>query len=251
VTGTRSSAGVLVLSVGGYRSGSTYAYNVLGEYVERANTGRRIGYVEPEQVPLLEGLWSVVDALGVAVGKAHHSPAIPEGAQWDRLLGTGRLLPVCTLRDWRDVLHSFTRVFDQTPDEVLASRRWRINVENVRWWLERGALPVRYDDLVADPAAVLAGLAEWAGLPHDEVAAADAVGAATPDRPASPRGRTRLMFGADVREPAGFRDDDADPRTLLHAGHVATPGGGAWRRWDAGTIERVEEAVAPLVAELG
>ena len=242
---------MLVLSVGGYRSGSTYAYNLVGEYVERANRGRRIGYVEPGQVPLLERLWSVVDALGFAVGKAHHSPAIPEGAQWEGLLAAGCLLPVCTLRDWRDVLHSFTRVFDQTPDEVLASRRWRVNVANVRWWLDRGALPVRYDDLVADPGGVLAGVADRAGVPYDEHAAADAVRAAVPDRPSTPQAGTRLTFGADVREPARFTDDDADARTLLHAGHVANPAGGAWRRWDAATIERVEGALAPLVAELG
>jgi hypothetical protein len=245
--GSGSRGGVLLLSVGGYRSGSTYAYNLLGEYVERANAGRRIGYVEPEQVPLLEGLWSVVEALGVAVGKAHHSPAIREGGAWDGLLAGGRLLPVCTLRDWRDVLHSFSRVYEQTPDEVLASRRWRINVDNVRWWLDRGALPLHYDDLLADPAAVLAGVVERAGLPYDDAAARAAGQAATPDRPAAPP----LDSPLELRSTYGarFTDEGADPRTLLHSAHVATPAGGAWRRWDAGTLARVEAALAPLRAE--
>lgn len=244
---TGSRTGVLLLSVGGYRSGSTYAYNLLGEYVERANAGRRVGYLEPEQVPLLEGLWSVVEALGVAVGKAHHSPAIPEGGAWDGLLADGRLLPVCTMRDWRDVLHSFSRVYEQSPDEVLASRRWRINVDNMRWWLDRGALPVRYDDLVADPGGVLAEVAARLGVPRDGAAARAATEAATPDRPAAPpldsRGELRSTYGAR------FSDEGADPRTLLHASHVATPAGGAWRRWDADTLARVETALAPLRAE--
>ncbi len=245
--GAGGPAGVLLLSVGGYRSGSTYAYNLLGEYVERADAGRRIGYIEPEQVPLLEGLWSVVEALGLAVGKAHHSPAIPEGGAWDGLLATGRLVPVCTLRDWRDVLHSFSRVYEQTPDEVLSSRRWRINVDNVRWWLDRGALPVGYDDLLADPGIVLGAVAGHVGLPYDEAAARAAADAATPDRPAAPP----VDSAVELRSTYGarFTDEGADPRTLLHASHVATPAGGAWRRWDAGTVARVEAALAPLRAE--
>lgn len=245
--GSASPGGVLLLSVGGYRSGSTYAYNLLGEYVERVNAGRRIGYVEPEQVPLLEGLWSVVEALGVAVGKAHHSPAIPEGGAWEGLLAGGRLLALCTMRDWRDVLHSFSRVYEQAPDEVLTSRRWRINLDNVRWWLDRGALPVSYDDLLTDPAAVLAGVAERVGLPYDDAVARTAGQAATPDRPAAPP----LDSALELRSTYGarFTDEGADPRTLLHSSHVATPAGGAWRRWDADTVARVEAALEPLRAE--
>ncbi len=105
----------LLLACGGYRSGSTFAYNLLGEHVERALAGVRLGCVEPEQVDLLTGpVWSFVGALGVAVGKAHHSPAIPEGGGWEALLD-GRLRPVCAVRDWRDVLHSFCRVYGQGP----------------------------------------------------------------------------------------------------------------------------------------
>ena len=125
----------LLLSCGGYRSGSTYCYNLVGEYVERANIGRRVGYLEPSQVPQLSGMWSLVDAIGLAVGKSHNAPGTAEGAEaWPALLDDAAtdVRPICTIRDFRDVLHSFSRKFGEAPEDVLTSRRWRINLENVR-----------------------------------------------------------------------------------------------------------------------
>ncbi|RJK93820.1 hypothetical protein [Vallicoccus soli] len=227
---------LVLLACGGYRSGSTLAYNLLGEHAERSLAGARLGYVEPEQVPLLDGpAWSFVEALGVAVAKAHHSPAIPEGADWSGLLARGRLLPVLTLRDWRDVLHSFCRAFGQDPAQALASRRWRVNLDNVRWWRDAGALLVPYDDLVAHPADVLARVWTATGLPLDERAAAAAVRAAA----------------AVEAGPADAMGDAAHGRTLLHEGHVATPGGGGWRAWPADVLAEVEDALAPVQADLG
>src|SRR3954452_21177779 len=96
-------AGLLLLSCGGYRSGSTYCYNLLGEYVEFLGGGRRIGYVEPSQGPLLADGWSFVGARGIAVAKSHNSPGTAEGAEcWPSLLaGPGTAVaPVCTVRDF-------------------------------------------------------------------------------------------------------------------------------------------------------
>ena len=224
--------GTLVLSCGGYRSGSTLAYNLLGGWAEQAGVGRRVGYLEPEQVPLLDGLHSVLDALGVAVGKAHHSPGQPAGGDWTALLAAGRLLPVMTLRDPRDVVASFARAYGQTPDEVLASRRWTLNLGNVRWWLDAGALPVAYDLLRADPARVVTDVAARLGLPVDPQHIAAAVAAAAP-----PAGR-------------GVLSNEHDPRTLLHGGHVATPQGGGWRVWPDDVLARVDEAGGPLAEAL-
>ena len=224
--------GALVLSCGGYRSGSTLAYNLLGGWAEAAGAGRRVGYLEPEQVPLLDGLHSVLDALGVAVGKAHHTPGQPGGGDWTALLAAGRLLPVMTLREPRDVVASFARAYGQRPDEVLASRRWTLNLANVRWWLDAGAVPVAYDVLRADPARVVVEVAARLGVPVDRGEVSAAAAAAVP-----PTGQ-------------GTLSDEHDARTLLHGGHVATPEGGAWRSWPADVLARVDDAGAPLAQAL-
>jgi hypothetical protein len=229
----------VVLSAGGYRSGSTWAYNLCGEYLERANAGRRIGYLEPWQVPLLAGpVWSFVEAMGVAVGKAHHTPAIPEGADWTGLLADGRLVAVCSVRDWRDVLHSFTRTFGQRPLEALDSRRWRVNLDNVRWWRDNGALVVRYEDVVARPSGLLEAVAARLGLAFERGVALEAEAAAA-------KGVATCGGSAD-----GF-DADVDPRTLLHRAHVAHPEGGAWATWTADVRAEVDAALAPLLDEFG
>ncbi|NHC45182.1 sulfotransferase family protein [Motilibacter aurantiacus] len=229
---------LVLLSAGGYRSGSTLLYNLLGEYVELANTGRRIGYVEPGQVPLLAGpAWSFVEAMGVAVGKAHHTPAIPEGGDWSPLLD-GRLLPVCTVRDWRDVLHSFSRAFGQPPAEVLASRRWRVNLDNVRWWRDSGAVMVGYERLLTAPEDVLVEVAAAAGMAVDPGAAVRACAAAGADGAGGVPGTTVAPLSTD-----------ADRRTLMHEGHVCTPHGGGWRQWDAATLASVDAVLAPLAEE--
>jgi hypothetical protein len=191
-----------------------------------------VGYLEPEQVPLLDGLHSVLDALGVAVGKAHHSPGQPAGGDWTALLAAGRLLPVMTLRDPRDVVASFARTYGQTPDEVLTSRRWALNLGNVRWWLDVGALPAAYVLLRADPARVVADVAARLGLAVD------------------PRHLASVVEAGAPPEGEGVLSDEHDPRTLLHGAHVATPEGGAWRDWPTDVLAHVDEAAAPLAAAL-
>ena len=85
----------------GYRSGSTLQYNLVGEYVERVNAGRRIGLLDPpEAMRLWEELWGVVDAIEIAVAKTHHAVsgfqdfggarlagAVPSGSAGTRLVG--------------------------------------------------------------------------------------------------------------------------------------------------------------------
>jgi hypothetical protein len=230
-------APVLLLSCGGYRSGSTYLYNLAGEYVERANAGRRIGYIEPSQVPLLEPVWSMVDALGVAVAKSHNSPGTAPGADcWPGLLDSPAttVVPVCTVRDFRDVLYSFSRMFGTEPEEAFASRRWRINLENLRWWLAAGAQRVDYDDLVRSPHTVLDGLRVTLGLPDAPQVAVDAVASAS-------------AAASDSSAAGGT----ADSRTLLHGGHRVDPDGGAWRRWPANRIAALRPQLEPLLEEFG
>lgn len=237
-----SAAPVLLLSCGGYRSGSTYLYNLTGEYVERANAGRRIGYLEPSQVPLLGQLWSVVEALGVAVAKSHNSPGTAAGADcWPSLLASPAttVVPVCTVRDFRDVLYSFSRMFEVEPEEALRSRRWRINLDNLRWWLAAGARRVDYDDLVGSPHVALDDLHRALGLPADPEVTEQAVAAAT-----------AAVSGRGAPATAGIAGT-ADRRTLLHTGHLADPDGGGWRRWSPERLTALRPQLEPLLEEFG
>lgn len=233
-------AGTLLLSCGGYRSGSTYCYNLLGEYVEQENAGRRIGYLEPTQVPLLRSVWSFVEAMSVAVAKSHNSPGTADGAEsWPDLL-TGPSTPVvsvCTVRDFRDVLHSFSRKFGERPEEVLGSRRWRINLDNLRWWLANGALRVSYEDLVAAPEKVLHEVVVAAGLPDRAAGLRAAVAAAS--------------YGSAAAVTATMAAEAVDGRTLLHADHLADPGGGGWRRWDPDRLAALRPRLEPVLEEFG
>src|SRR3954451_259172 len=222
------SPGLLLLSCGGYRSGSTYCYNLLGEYVESLGSGRggrRIGYVEPSQVPLLPEVWSFVDAMGIAVAKSHNSPGTDAGAEcWPALLAgpATAVAPVCTVRDFRDVLHSFSRTFGEAPEDVLSSRRWRINLINLRWWLAAGAVRVAYEDLLDAPAKTLHEILVAVGIEPEATAVEAAVAASS------------VPAASGVA--AGLSAKSIDRRTLLHSGHVGDPAGGGWRRWDSGRL---------------
>lgn len=231
--------GLLLLSSGGYRSGSTYCYNLLGEYVEHIDAGRRIGYLEPSQVPLLSDVWSFFDAMGIAVAKSHNSPGTAAGAEcWPALMANPAtaVASVCTVRDFRDVLHSFSRKFGESPEDVLRSRRWRINHVNLRWWLAEGAIRVAYEDLIDAPAKTLSEALSAVGAEPNTVAVEAAVAAAS--IPAASRVASGL---------AG----EVDSRTLLHRDHLGDPAGGGWRRWDADRLATLRPVVEPLLEEFG
>jgi hypothetical protein len=124
--------GVILLACGGYRSGSTLLYNLAGEYAEHSNIGRRIGFVEPHQAALLPDVWSFIEALGVAVAKCHLAPGTDAlSAVWSALRQSGRLVPVYTVRDWRDVVYSWSRKFEQSLDEVFRHPRWALNLSSL------------------------------------------------------------------------------------------------------------------------
>jgi hypothetical protein len=249
-------SGILLLSCGGYRSGSTYCYNLLGEYVEQGNVGRRVGYIEPSQVARLPEMWSFVDALGIAVGKSHNSPGTAAGAErWPDLLAgpATEVVPVCTVRDFRDVLHSFSRMFAASPEEVLASSRWQVNLRNLRWWLGSGALRIGYEDLLAAPAKVLHEMVVAAGLvERPELIAGAVEGAAVG---AGGAGGAAAAAGTSPDEPVGVTVDDpsstVNGRTLLHSGHVENPIGGGWRRWDPARLSALRLTLEPLLEEFG
>ncbi|QIN80533.1 hypothetical protein GBA65_20735 [Rubrobacter marinus] len=246
----RTTAGVvreqgrLVLACGGYRSGSTLQYNLIGEYVERVNGGRRIGLLDPpEAARLWRGLWGIVGAMGLAVAKSHHAVGGFQdfgGAErvWSELAERGLIAPVYSVRDWRDVAYSMSRKFGRPLAELFESSQWRENLAHMEVWLALGALVQRYEDLVGDAAGSLEDMSHGLGLPWAPEAAGEAAEAAGLAAQRAVTGR--LAAGG------------TDPRHLVHWDHIADPGGGAWRvAWDEEERELAREELAPLMERFG
>ena len=233
-----------MLACGGYRSGSTLQYNLVGEYVERVNKGRRIGLLDPPQASgLWHGLWGIVDAMGLAVAKSHHAVGGFQdfgGAErvWSELDALGLIQPIYSVRDWRDAAYSMSRKFGRTLEDLFESSQWRENLVHMEAWLALGARVQRYEALVGDPAGSLEDMANDLGLPWVPEAAAGAAEAAGLAAQRAVAGR--LAAGG------------TDPRYLVHWDHVADPGGGAWRTaWDAAEQGLARRELAPLMERFG
>jgi hypothetical protein len=143
-------------------------------------------------------------------------------------------VPIYTVRDWRDVVHSWSRKFEQSLEEVFHHPRWMGNLANLESWRAEGAHVQQYETLIQDPIGLLRQLITWADLPLDE-AALYAAAAAAHQRPG------RILSDTP----------DVDPRTLLHADHVADPEGGRWRGWSAAERALVADHIAPLMCRFG
>ena len=236
--------GRLVLACGGYRSGSTLQYNLVGEYVERVNGGRRVGLLDPpEAAKLWNGLWGIVDALGLAVAKSHHAVSGFQdfgGAErvWSELGARGLIYPVYSVRDWRDVAYSMSRKFGRPLGELFESSQWRENLVHMEAWLDLGASVQRYEGLVGDPAGSLEELSHVLGLPWVPGAAEEAAQAAG-------LAAQRAVVG-------GLAAGGTDPRHLVHWDHIADPGGGAWRTaWGENELRLARRKLAPLMERFG
>lgn len=234
-----------MLACGGYRSGSTLQYNLVGEYVERMNVGRRIGLLDPPEAALLrKRLWNVVDAVGVAVAKTHHavSGVVDYGGAeevWPELRKAGLLAPVYSVRDWRDVAFSMSRKFGkESLVDLFGSPQWRENLLHLEAWLGMEAHVQRYERFTSDPEGALRELVPKLDLPWSEVAARKAAVAAGLD--------------AQRAVAAGLDEGEDDPRHLVHWDHVAHPGGGAWRTvWDEEELALSRAKLGPLMERFG
>ena len=213
--------GHIILAAGGFRSGSTLQYNLIGEYVERLNMGRRIGLIEPDEAVYFRDLWKVIDALGLAVAKCH-SPNI-----WLDMAKNAQVTPVYTVRHWGDVVMSMCRFWGKTLDQILIDPIFYKNLEYMEEWLSfPGTIVQRYEDEWHDPLGELDLLVERLGLPWSPEVADQAVAAAT--------GHKALMEIAEKHNPGW------DPRTQIHHNHVGAPNGGEWRLLKPDKLERLK-----------
>ena len=229
-----------MLAAGGYRSGSTLQYNLVGEYLEQVGSGCRAGYLEGDAATTLLPIWSLVDHVGLAVVKTHYAvtgTAAGAATSWLDLVADGRAVPIMSVRDWRDVAASMCRKFGIEITALGASALWKDNLREVEAWRAAGALVQRYDDLTADPIGAMAAVAAHLGLTWDDAAAGRAAGAV-----AVPRALA-------VQE--ALATGTYHPRLLLHHDHVATPDGGSWRRWPRRDRRALERLVAPLMDRNG
>ena len=157
-----------VVAAGGYRSGSTLQYNLLGVYIEAIHLGGRVGLMDPDQVQA-RGEQKRVPSDGIGVCKTHH---VVEGFRpferptaWASDVLAGRARPISTVRDLQATRRSMCRKFGYTGDGLDSSVEWRENIANQRRWAELGAIEQRYELLVENPVQALADLCAALDLP--------------------------------------------------------------------------------------
>jgi hypothetical protein len=204
-----------VVAAGGYRSGSTLQYSLLGEYLEAASFGARVGLVNPDDLQALgEQQWTSSDGIGVA--KTHHVVEsfrqFERPKAWEVEVLARRARPVSTARDMQGTRRSMCRKFGYTDDALDASVEWRENIANQRRWAELGAFEQRYELLVDNPVQALVELCIALDLPWSSDSAQHA---------ATATDRKSAITVMQHTEQGTW-----DPLTLLHWDHVevdATP----------------------------
>ena len=201
--------GLIVLVAGGYRSGSTLQYNLLGEYLERSGRGRRIGSILPDDAEAAAA--EVANEPGIAVTKCHHLATgfreFDDEAAWGTIVRRGAAVALTTTRAQPDVERSMCRKFDLAPDGLHESLLWRENEANIAAWSELQLLNQTYAELTETPKVALTRLLDVLALPIERRALRGAARATHPRR--ARRQQKRVPNG------------QYDPVTLLHWDHIA------------------------------
>ncbi len=213
-----------VLCVGMYRACSTWQYEVAAHLVERHRQGRLLGFVLGEdyarRARLLGPGW------GWRVLKSHEG----HRSFADSLAG-GRARAIYARRDLRDVVFSFMFKRGMTFDQFLREGLIHQVVANDRFWSAQPLrLDQRYEDLVADPAAGVEGIAAHLGI-ELESGEADEIAA---DYSFERNRKRTLDLKRRLAATVGNLADPAlsqiyDGRTLLHWNHLRDGRAGGWR----------------------
>jgi hypothetical protein len=215
-----------VFCVGMNRAGSTWQYNIACDLLERHRGGRRLGF-------FLCG-----DDF------AAHDRTRPAGDAWQALkahdrhpayaaaLAGGRALAVYSYRDLRDVAYSLMHKCSADFERVVLGERYlHTCLDNDRFWTAQPrTLCQRYEDILADPAGAVRGLAGHLGV---VLAAGEAEALAAEYSLAANRRRAAAL--ADRLRGEGVRLEDpanalrCDEHTQLHWNHIRDGRPGGWR----------------------
>jgi hypothetical protein len=146
-------------------------------------------------------------------------------------LARGRARAIYARRDLRDVVFSFMFKRGMSFDQFLREGLIHQVVANDRFWSAQPMrLDQRYEDLIADPAAGVEGIAAHLGIDLEPGEADEIASDYSFERN---RNRT-LELKRRLRETVGDLDDPAlsqiyDGRTLLHWNHLRDGRPGGWR----------------------
>ena len=199
----------VVIIAGGFRSGSTLQYNLLGEYVEHAGLGRRIGYVNPDESDAVVVAAAVTPGLMVAkchtIAPGFH--AFERAGAWGDHVRSGAAVAVLTHREQAGTERSMCRKFDIRPEDLHSSAVWHENNANLALWRPLAVLDQEYADLTERPKEALAELLRTLQVRVKRRSIRHAVAATSVERVAQ---HQRTI------EPGTW-----DPVTLVHWDHIA------------------------------
>jgi hypothetical protein len=213
-----------VLCVGMYRACSTWQYEVAAHLVERHRHGRLLGFVLGEDYARRERLLG--PGRGWRVLKSHEGHR-----EFAAALAGGRARAIYARRDLRDVVFSFMFKRGMAFDEFLREGLIHQVVANDRFWSARPLrLDQRYEDLIADPAAGVEGIAAHLGIELEPGEADEVASEYSFER----NRRRTIELRRRLRQTVGDLDDPAlsqiyDGRTLLHWNHLRDGRPGGWR----------------------
>jgi hypothetical protein len=216
---TKEEAGMDVLCVGMYRSGSTWQYAVVSHLIEYHRRGWRLGFVVGEQYQPT-GDWRCLKA---HEGHAHFAEA----------LRTGRARAVYVYRDLRDVAFSLAHVYRTSFEDIVERQRYlHLCLANDDYWTRQpGVLAQSYEQLVGNPAGAVTAIAAHLGIPLED---GEALSIAAQHSLAASRQRATVWEqtvrarGIDPGDPAhGLLPEQ---HTLLHWNHIRDGQVGGWRQ---------------------
>jgi len=197
-----------LVAAGGYRSGSTLQYNLIGAYFERIGIGRRFGLVDPDDVAAFAAAAAPREAISVV--KSHHAAGCFQSfvrpTAWAEEMQAGRARALTTRRDVAAVRISMMRKFGLTADNVESSPLWLSNLCNDQRWRELGAHEQTYELLTDHPVDAIKDACRFLRVPWSRVEAARAAQDSS------------LRTAIDTMQQ--LAEGSFDPVTLVHWDHV-------------------------------
>jgi len=200
---------------GGFRTGSTLLYNIIGIYLEDIGLGKRVGLVTPDETCKLPQLYNQINRR-ILICKTHviasssisYFNHIQNPDAWARLLDSGDARSVMSLRNEVAVKASIARKFSIPEELVEKSDYYKANEYFIPIWKKHGAVSINYEQLVNDAIISIREVCASLGLPFRLTNAQQAVDATSK--------KHHFKIQAKVSEGTW------DPVTLLHWNHIGT-----------------------------